>query len=168
MESNSYIGYIGNVIIKEYKKDKLIKTSIGHNEGTAKLFKYVANCIAGNVNNSLMPSYINIFNDSEKNPSLNTLCGSIDNTHFSTVQVREYNDKELGDAYAAEFTFMIPANAAQQTISMICLYDISRLTNTNVEQYMARIKLDSPIERSTSSTTNLVITWQLIVYNGEE
>ena len=60
MKSNT-LGYSGYVSIKIYKGNKLYKTINQHNEGTAELFRYIANALAGNTNSALMPRYIHTF-----------------------------------------------------------------------------------------------------------
>ena len=68
-QSNQKIGYSGTVKIKVVKDKKVISKSVGHNQGSKKLFKFITQCFAGNykIAESLRPIKIKLFYNAANN-----------------------------------------------------------------------------------------------------
>ena len=171
------ISYSGNAKIQYMKGKKVYKTVTAHNAGTAELFRYIANCIIGNVNRAAMPRYICTFNTENGGAEMWSTKNRISNVvAFSTANVDNYsyidinNMKVTTDGYVAELTFMFSYEQIHGTSDLICLYNVPQVGDGVTP--LAYIKLvhdsekDERIVLDTNNTTNIMITWQLIVNNA--
>lgn len=175
VSSSSGIAYRGTVRIQFMKGDKVYRTIEQHNEGTAELFRYLANALAGNTNNTNMPKYIHTFNAedpaSDQGDNLygtnRSTCAL--NTPFSNVEVRY--DSAL-DGYNTEYTFMIPYSQIWGTTNVLALYNTTAFGDSITPLAFIRLKhYDDPdrnqwITVTDSNTSNVVITWIMTVYNA--
>lgn len=178
--TRSTIAYYGSVEIQLVKGDRAYKTIKQHNLGTPELFRYIANSLAGSVNNSLMPRYIHIFfNENAKNvvPG-NELWGDnyskcSMNIPFANVEVR-YNAQVNGGGYETRYTFMLPYNQVfSGPTNVVCLYNNVKFGDGRVP--LAYIILDKDAEKEIdewlyiddNNTANIIVTWTMTVCNGE-
>lgn len=182
----SQIAYKGKVRVDFYRGSKCYRSITAHNNGTSELFRYMANCMIGNYNQSLMPRYIHTFVvsdadilEAESNvdkrsklwdPAAST---SALNVPFSSVQVREgTGGTTVEREYVAEYSFLIPASQLQRQAdnkiaNVICLYN-NVWDSNNVLTPLAYIVLKDDMQLYLdSSTTNIIITWELSILNQE-
>ena len=174
-QPKSTIAYQGTVKIQSVKGNKVYKEVIQHNAGTAALFKYIANCIIGNYNQSVMPRYIRLFycNDPQQQllsestmPNLWSNPVSALNVPFSTVNVKpEDTSITIEKPYVSEFTFMIPSTQIQDNFNVVCLYNVMD-AGSNVTP-LAYIILNEEYVVEAGNTSNIVITWEMKVCNQE-
>lgn len=161
------LSYQGTVKIQTVRGGKVYKEVIQHNAGTAGLFRYVANCIIGNYNHSMMPRYIRLFTcDNPKQkllreedmPDLWSTPVNALNLPFNTVQVRQdvSSEKTIEKPYISEFTFMIPYTQIQSNFNVLCLYNVTS-AGRNVTP-LAYIILDEEYVVDPNNTSNIVIT----------
>lgn len=176
------IAYQGNVKIQSVKGNKVYKEHTQHNAGTADLFRYIANCIIGNYNQSVMPRYVRLFDCKDPDqqlisevtmPNIWSNPVSAINVPFSTVQVKADSSSSLTieKPYVAEFTFMIPYTQIQDDFNVVCLYNVMN-AGANVTPLAYIILRDSenkPIyyEIDNNNTSNIVITWEMKVCNQQ-
>lgn len=176
------IAYQGKVKIQSVKGNKVYKENVYHNAGTADLFRYIANCIIGNYNQSVMPRYVRLFDCPNPDQQLleeRTMSNlwsnpvSAINVPFSTVQVKpdSASGLEIEKPYIAEFTFMIPYTQIQDNFNVVCLYNVMD-AGPNVVPLAYIILRDAdnrPIYYiiDDNNTSNIVITWEMKVCNQE-
>lgn len=55
------IGYQGKVSVKIQRGNKIISSKVYHNSGMPNLFKFLANCLAGNISANGKPVKIKLF-----------------------------------------------------------------------------------------------------------
>lgn len=178
----SNIAYRGRVTVEVYRGDTLIQKIQKHNAGTSELFRYLANCVVGNYNQSLMPRYIHTFYvadndlkeaeaDSAKRNKLWTDDASTCalNVPFSAVEVRKGEvGPDIEKEYIAQFSFMIPYSqfspVGDIAANVICLYNTNSY-GSNVTP-LAYITLSSDeIIKLSSAATNVLIKWDLSILN---
>ena len=168
------IAYQGTVKIQSVKGNKVYKEVIQHNAGTADLFRYIANCIVGNYNQSVMPRYVRLFycKDPKQQllyesnmPKLWSNPVSAVNVPFNTVAVKadSSSSSTIERPYISEFTFMIPYTQIQDNFNVVCLYNVSE-AGPNVTP-LAYIILDNDYEVDPNNTSNIVITWEMKIQN---
>lgn len=170
------ISYQGTVKIQSVKGGKVYKEKTVHNSGTADLFRYIANCVIGNYNQSLMPRYVHVFTCENPESKLlnendlpdlwtNSVCAL--NVPYSTVQVRQdtSSGSTIEKPYISEFTFMIPYSQIQDSFNVVCLYNVTSFGRTTTP--LAYIILDEPYEVENNNTSNIVITWEMKICNQE-
>ena len=179
ISSSSGIAYKGSVRIQLLKGDRVYRTIEQHNVGTAELFRYLANALAGNVNNTNMPRYLHTFNAGDTQEEVDLAQG--DNLYgtnrstcalnipFSNVEVRY--DSTL-DGYNTEYTFMIPYSQIWSTTNVLALYNTINYGDSITPLAYIRLKHNSDPDQdqwitvTDSNTSNVVITWIMTVYNG--
>lgn len=179
MKSNT-LGYSGYVSIKIYKGNKLYKTINQHNEGTAELFRYIANALAGNTNSALMPRYIHTFYCTKFDPITyiwgadavgNELYGTSKstcsyNTPFSSVEVKYDQNINNGDGgYNTEYTFLLPYNQISETTNVVCLYNSIGYGDNIVPLAYIKLDHDDWLTLSDNNDANIVITWVMTICN---
>jgi hypothetical protein len=168
--TQSALAYRGEVTVELVKGDKVYQVIRQHNEGTAELFRYLANALAGNVNTTNMPRYLHTFN--AENPETDqgdNLYGTNRSTcalnvPFSNVEVRY--DSTL-DGYSTEYTFMIPFSQIWGTTNVLALYNTIAYGNAITPLAFIRLNEDQWIRASSSNTANVVVRWVMTVYNAQ-
>lgn len=169
METNTLnnIGYYGFAKISTFRGNKLIKTTIAHNNGTVLLFKLLSSALCGVYNANSMPRYIDIgiFENSTFTSVLTSrpLLSSKVDENFSIW------DADIGTQiarYGASFTSIIPA--VQFNINEPKNINNLRLYSGNTDNnLLAEISLNSnnSIEVNPSDGYNYIIEWVMIFDN---
>lgn len=172
--NGSAIAYKGRVRIQLLHGDRVYKTIEQHNEGTAELFRYLANALAGNTNNANMPRYLHTFH-AKNNPLTDQgddLYGTNQSTcalnvPFSNVEVRY--DSAI-DGYNTEYTFMIPYSqiwgGTVSPTNVLALYNSINYGDSITPLAFIRLRRDLTAEPAVdewitvtdSNTSNVVIT----------
>jgi len=162
VKPQSTVAYHGRVKIEWMKGDKVYKTVEQHNEGTAELFRYLANALAGNINNTNMPRYIHSFHaDNPIEATGNDMYGTSRSTcalnvPFSNVEVRY--DSNL-DGYNTEYTFMIPYSQIWGSTNILALYNTQAFGDGIIPlAYIRLINEEEQIILRDNNTSNIVIT----------
>ena len=181
-QTRQTIAYQGRVKIQSVKGNKVYKEYNQHNAGTADLFRYIANCIVGNYNQSVMPRYIRLFDCKDPDqqlisevtmPKLWSNPVSAVNVPFNTVQVKPDSSSGLTieKPYVAEFTFMIPHTQIQDDFNVVCLYNVmdAGANVTPLAYIILRDENNQPIYYNVddNNTSNIVITWEMAVSNKQ-
>lgn len=180
--SNS-ISYKGLVKIEYMHGSNCIKSYTVHNDGTAELFRFIANALAGNFNKSMRPQFIHTFYcdrdeiriaEESTSESARNILWSVErstcayNVPLQTVQVRpaqiSTTVNPLEKPYITEITFMIPYSQIRDTSNIICLYNTSAF-GSDVKP-LAYIILPEDKELTIEGLTNVAITWSMSVSNA--
>lgn len=158
--ASSGIAYKGRVEIQLVKGDQVYQAITQHNEGTAELFHYLANALAGTINTSNMPRYLHTFHaENPQSAEGDDLYGTNQSTcalnvPFSNVEVRY--DKEV-DGYDTEYTFMVPYSQIWGTTNVLALYNTIAYGNAITPLAFIRLKDTQQIYIAEGSTANVVI-----------
>lgn len=154
---NSTLAYNGQVKIELVKNKKVLKSINCHNEGTAELFRYIANALAGNTNSNSMPKFITMFEckedyydipdhstgkviwkDDAKGDNIygTSAAAMLLSQPYSNIEVKYDPNLQTrdgdGGGYKTEYTFIIPYKQIDQTkdkINVICLYNTKNFGN---------------------------------------
>lgn len=183
-EAISSISYSGKVRIDFYKGNKIYKTINTHNAGTAEFFRYIANCIVGNYNSTLKPSFIHTFYcdpdkvgeylaDDRYKPQLWSTANSKMslNTPASTFQVRrDSGSSGIESGYVSEITFMIPHDQIRDKSNVIALYNSTGWGDgfTPLAYVILDNKQAEQFDVGSNNSSNIAITWTILIKNQIE
>lgn len=161
IKNKNRITYEGKVRVELYHGTKLYKTIESHNAGTAELFNFLANCLAGLYADAQRPYYLRAYSAVIENGEI-----SGDKTEITTTAIPARKvtpqSRNANEAQTV-FEFLIPAaTLATGNANVLELYN-SEYKN-NRDKPSANVILETPISKS-SGTSNVKVVWTLIVGN---
>lgn len=155
--NKQFIKYKGKAKISLLKGDKPYKTFPASNEGKRNLFLFLIDCLAGNLKESGIPKFINIFDEN----TISLLAGG------SYIPHNKVKRTIVNQDYNVTFTFLIPfssiAISSDTQLKKIRLYSNRDLA---LNDYSAEIVLDTPITISATDRLNILIEWELTLANA--
>lgn len=149
---DSSFKYSGKVKVELMKGRDPYKTIEIHNNGSNEFFRILCNSIAGSDMGYLMPKYLRMFNNENKQITLIA-------NFYNKVEVVSSNSE-----YSTVFTFIIPGTYLKngETIKKMILYNSSATDATA----LATIELDTSVtELVSDSSSNMMIQWQMSFSN---
>ena len=156
-KDSSVVKYTGTVTVQLVKNGRIVKSGKGHNEGKSELFKFLANCIAGNYVYNDCPTYLSCYNK------------NITNNNY-TAQVTSCIPKAAISVEGSVTTikFIVPRSALVSdatTITHLMLFNANKVSSfeTNPENNCsAEIALTVPIVTANLSIdTNIIVLWKM-------
>jgi hypothetical protein len=157
-QTNSSLGYTGNVEVKLVRGKKVIKTIKTHNDGKGPLFNFIANTLIGKFDAGGAPRFIILgFSEAPSDDSVNQV--STNAIPYSSVSLDIDNS---GEYASASFKFLIPFSsiASGTEVNIIRLYSQN---STLFDNHLAYFILDEPFESDGKS--NILITWTMKITN---
>ena len=176
------ISYNGEVSLKLYNKNKLIKSITNHNNGTDKLFSFIQSCLRGSFveAKSSRPSKLillrqgeitgdGLVDDNHSTPDGETGIAFWNSTHTISPAIL-YNKvpsigKEMEDGsiyHFLNYSFRVPFSliASSAVISKLAL--VPEIFMGNPEEICAYFRLSEPIDLSEyDSNYTLIVDWKL-------
>ena len=163
-KNGSSVSYNGYVTVTMKSGRKRIK-SRSHNEGTDRLFLFLANCARRNYDSTKSPWYIRLFHGAPSAENQKTT------TAINCVSTAAGIIGEEGDGAYAELTFTIPGSSltssASSSADTIAIYDFDNKDISKIGNYLAKARLATPIE-TVDVGTNVVAVWRMEFRNGTE
>jgi hypothetical protein len=138
LDKNMSIGYRGDVKISTYIGDYLISTKTYRNKGTLPLFRFLANCLAGNfpaayhlrpyklkllkIDNSVdNPENVKLPGDLLKTPENQVEC--TDFINLAAAPEISFTDNENGSSCKVKFSYIFPyARLRRSGANMVAIY----------------------------------------------
>lgn len=171
------LGYRGNVTAKILHGNKVVKVQKIHNQGRIGLFRFMSHCLGNNYFGNEAPRFLRTFKCTEAltNDNLNTQLVMNNETSdivaFGSIEYGEGVNEETGNEYASViYTFLVPSSQINVTqgdaqVNALCLYSLDTFGESSMNNPIAFVYLDTPLE--VSSGSNLVIVWELSIENIE-
>ena len=157
--NNIDIGYRGQIEIKYVKNGTVIKKIVKHNQGTAVLFNFIANCLAGNSVDYLRPKFIRLFNAHDAGDFNATTL--VTPSQISLLQ-DSINVTSNNDSYTTSFDFLVSEyNLNSDEYQAIALY--AENNYNNLGNPSAYVILDEVAE--VPEKTNVLVTWKMTITN---
>lgn len=167
-ENELQIAYSGNVTVQLVRNNKVIKTINGHNEGTSRLFKFIADCLANDYSGAYSPKYIQVFNVDSSGQQINDSTESL--TGLIAVSTESAVENQTDNDATAKLTFTIPGELFStgtklSEINLFCMY--SQIGGTHNSNYLARYYIEGGLGDSSTidRNVNIIIVWELGVGN---
>ena len=159
-KKNIGINYLGKVKITVMKDGKEIKSLKVKNTGCIDLFKFLSNCLLGNLRQLDSPQYVMIYHLASGDPTPSNLGTPLLNTSSYKASQQQVVDENANES-SARLRFLIPSNAfiSNDTGNVISLIN-------GDSDIMAYIKLTDEIDpTSLPVDSNLIIVWELNIAN---
>ena len=177
------ISYQGSISVSVVNGNRLITKKKYHNKGMPNLFRFIANCLAGNKTESLRPTKIKLFNykdakdvlpnNFEWNTAWTTDTGPTVISPYIIYDATPVIEKDSkSDAYNVILHFRVPLSyIAGDEINVIGLYP-SNATNDygDISAYYLMADLDKNIWKpitidTVSANYSLIMEWELSISN---
>ena len=141
IKNNESIKYIGNVTIKEYNGDKLIRTTEVHNNGTNWLFKVLALALTGSDQRQNMPHFLDMgsFSSGEFSSVLSARVGLTSKVVSSITKTKDGQTEIYG--HSAIFTAVIPAANIIGSGEVTCYQLASTVSTTESSTVLAEVQV---------------------------
>lgn len=157
--------YAGNVTVSIVRNGEIIRKIDGHNNGTYRLFEFIARCLASRYDGNLAPRFLQIFhatsssdtNISDKQSLIGIVAAS------STT----FNPDAENNLAEASLTFTIPGeifNDIENVPNLFALY--SQADRLNKDSPLATYYLDGGLG-AIASDTNVIVVWELTIGNRQ-
>lgn len=181
IQGTQSINYQGSISLSINNGKKVLMRKKYHNSGMPNLFRYLANCLAGNNSDNLRPVKIKLFysKDTDTPPNAFNWANAWATTSLtavspyilfdSTPYIKHTTDDESAE-YVITFHFRVPFSyISGDTIHLIGLFTSDATDDKqDVSAYYLLSENDewSPIDLSSASTNySLIIEWSLKISN---
>lgn len=160
--------YRGEVRIELVKNNKTVKTIKVHNEGKEPLFRFLAECLIGQLNDDRIPMFIRLFNASDLSEPNTYFLNETTLTSISRNKAALDTTSTGGTANeqaSVVNTFIIPAAVVQEnsTSNIIAIYD--RLHSGERTSPSAFIKLEGDNVITANGMDNIKVVWKMTIGN---
>lgn len=163
------LAYTGIVTLSQYKGNKKTQVAKIHNTGGSPLFRFLANCIAGDFTNSQAgcPARIRLINRdiSDQGYEYTSVSG------FIFKQSSKIIVDNLGEC-RVRYSFMIPRDLLENVTSVetlgLGLYNMQDSDPANFVAFCALGTAGLELTRTELSHASLLVDWDLIISNSTQ
>lgn len=161
----SALTYHGEVTIQKIYKGKVVSSTKSMNAGYEPLFKFILLCLAGRLDDSLLPFYVipvNIDTNTSKISYADSIC-----TTIASQEVKKESDSSKN---YLEYKFYLPFKSVYQSIGFNSLALYSKQYAPYQAEFGAEISENYSMlvtfsDTQKSNKEDLLIIWQLFIDN---